>query len=505
MVIRVTVAFIDANSGNDGAVAVTYGGVSATEVTRFQGTVNFGESGDSYVFIVKEADLPADGANTVAVTWDVDSGTSDSTCVALASQYAGVDQTTPSGGDIDTDVATAINADPLTVNFASGTEAGDLFVMTGHLAQSADRSQTWTSDDGNDVVGEIDFAGAGGGEQIRCQVFMGDLIVEDDSVGDIDMTPSSNNYSRSMLGVRFAASKTPGVTGALTKNGVNAGDFEVTNPSGTGGVMLAISMGRYDGGASCATPADAGSDDWGSIVVTGDTQWRTQHNLYKRNGDSDDATWATDSNGEQGVYLLRYADGDEAETPVGAISNLSTFANPKQLPVVPNADIDWEDFLVIVVATGHHNLTPPNATLDADGVETGYTEVEEWVGSAEWYASSFVLATWLVTGHDTGTDYDPGEIDEDTALNQNLMTILVPTASGAVLTSEQTHFQFINDDGSETTATDMEAEDTDTTLAAGDDFRLRIQVDTTLAGATVTPVFVYRRLSGPDRWRIIKE
>lgn len=72
--------------------------------------------------------------------------------------------------------------------------------------------------------------------------------------------------------------------------------------------------------------------------------------------------------------------------------------------------------------------------------------------------------------------------------------------AAAIDTYEQTHFRFRNDDGSETTATWLAAEDTTISRNTGQAARLRIQVDTASADPASEGMKLQYRKSGATDW-----
>lgn len=260
------------------------------------------------------------------------------------------------------------------------------------------------------------------------------------------------------------------VTVAHNKFGVATADVEAsTYPSGTGGHVIAIPAGRE----ADATPVDAGTEDWGTAHLLTIGTYQNAASFYSRDGDPDDDTWdrISGSNSEVGVIYLR--DDAAAATPWTAAGSdeAQGFATSFDSPVIANADIDGPDFLAILVVL----------TNNSAGITTwpaGFTErVNDFIGSAEWYADEIYIATRYVTGHShTDTDYDPGAITIGASDIGDTLLLLVETDTSVEL--EQFGFRWREDDGSETGATWAAAEDTNITAPAGKK-RARIGVATT--------------------------
>lgn len=146
--------------------------------------------------------------------------------------------------------------------------------------------------------------------------------------------------------------------------------------------------------------------------------------------------------------LAGLADGDTITLYISSIhatSNLNILAYTSTSAVTATEEIQ------ISISTGANVFTLTTAFIGQLGD----------LGSGAW-GVRIANTAW---GSGGGGDIQIAEVDAD--------------ISSGVAVLDQDGFQFINDDGSESAATDIAAEDTNITRDADENTRLRIQVDTT--------------------------
>jgi len=114
---RLVVVMIAAENSGATLTGVTYGGVAMTMAVRGPDTVDKAE-----IWYILEANLPADGVNSVALTWDQTTGEH---CMVYVKQYQNVSQAAPE----DTDTA---NEEPI----ADGNIATTVTPTSGALVVS---------------------------------------------------------------------------------------------------------------------------------------------------------------------------------------------------------------------------------------------------------------------------------------------------------------------------------------------------------------------------------
>lgn len=277
---------------------------------------------------------------------------------------------------------------------------------------------------------------------------------------------------------------------------LDGADEDANLPSGTGGRLFVISLHKDPDTDDDIGPVTGG--DWTELFIgenSGDSD-RMLGVWTAMADDSPDLTWAADPDFEYtALYCLRASHLTDASPTLhagrdGGYTFSASTLSPADITGCPTDAYD-----AFSVLQGNH---------DGSGVSWEFgTALKDTSG--EWTGSSWKVNSGfnLVVDEDSadGATYAPPDYEDDGSGAWNVVTIICTRAT-AVLAWEQTHFQLRNDDGSETTATDMEAEDTNTTLSPGDDFRLRMQADSTgAAPGSVTPTVEYRRKGGPDRWR----
>ncbi len=123
----------------DDITALTYGGVSATEVGRIREPT----SGSVFnnlivVWAILEADLPSNGSQSISVTWD-SNGTND--LIVWGGTYKDLQQAIPSGAQVDTDST----ASGTTVTLAPTTAGVNSSVMG---ASGSSEATTFTEPSG---------------------------------------------------------------------------------------------------------------------------------------------------------------------------------------------------------------------------------------------------------------------------------------------------------------------------------------------------------------------
>ena len=193
--------------------------------------------------------------------------------------------------------------------------------------------------------------------------------------------------------------------------------FEVSEPTGSGGYMIAVAAGR----GAPPTPADAGSDDWGTALVTSTGATENEVSLYGNDGGTDDATWNR-STGEHGVVLVR--DDSAASSPWTATSlnDNQGYATTITATAVDAADIDSGDFIAVLVWVAQETYAPT--------WPSGFTElIWDDIGNEGWWAGEIGVAYKYVTGHDDSTDYDPGDLTFSTSTYGDYLVMLVETAA----------------------------------------------------------------------------
>lgn len=124
-------------------------------------------------------------------------------------------------------------------------------------------------------------------------------------------------------------------------------------------------------------------------------------------------------------------------------------------------------------------------------------------GSAALAANSAAVSTTTpsagVTGLTAGTLYSYAAVQNNSNGDSNVVTGTFTTAA-ATPTLDQKHFRWRNDDGSETTATWVAAEDTNVTIAATTPTRLRVEVLTAGNPASKAFKLQYRKVGATD-WK----
>ena len=144
-IVLVSLGVGDTNDDGEQTVSVTYGGESMTLIgQRFgeDGGGGFGSGNNEwaiYLFGILDADLPSDGANTISASW---TDTSSSARI-FAAQYTGVDQSVPTGDDLNEDDEPVLNGDEIEVMTPNDAVAGDLVYYSQMEGTGSSRTYTF--------------------------------------------------------------------------------------------------------------------------------------------------------------------------------------------------------------------------------------------------------------------------------------------------------------------------------------------------------------------------
>lgn len=208
-----------------------------------------------------------------------------------------------------------------------------------------------------------------------------------------------------------------------------SGDIEVPAPPGSGGVIIGIPVWRPNGSHDLE-PYDLDSDDYGTAVASerGGAQMKVDVYAVDDNG-SVDGTWNRTGNLEGGVFVIRLDDATAAADVVVATAG-SGFNTATQPETIAAADINDSDFWIITVSTTNQGDSRTHTSGNTG--DTDFSEIHDAdVGGSGWWAGQAHVCVWKVEGHDTSTDYTPGDITPSASGGvRTNATILVPISSG---------------------------------------------------------------------------
>lgn len=125
--------------------------------------------------------------------------------------------------------------------------------------------------------------------------------------------------------------------------------------------------------------------------------------------------------------------------------------------------------------------------------ESGWTLLEHTSSLASNHVQGAVAVREVTTGGTYTCTWTPGT-------SQGAQMYMVALSAGGAPTVAQSHFRWRNDDGSETTATWVAAEDTNVTIAALTPKRLRVEITATNDPASAAYKLQYRKV-GDTYWR----
>ncbi len=188
-------------------------------------------------------------------------------------------------------------------------------------------------------------------------------------------------------------------------------------------------------------------------------------------------------------FVLRGADGTTPLDVTVTTVQSSTTGQPDPPSITPTND----DCAIIAVGLKDHADTTPQTVSTWP---TGYTDLQEESDTATTTGQTVAVAINILTGGGSSAQNPSAYVMSGAADEWAAATLAIRPAAG--VSYEQEGHQFRQDDGSESGATDIGAQDSDISSAKEVNRRLRVLSDATGDPPTHQVTLQFRKVGDPD-------